>query len=752
MIPGARVGPPLLSLAAIASLATAQLVPCLAAAAGTAANGAGSLPPIVQIGTWPGYARADAYSVLVTNDLAYVAQGHGGLVILDVSDPAKPERLGGFNTDGFAYNVEVVGNLAYIADDTDGLQIIDVADPTKPKWWGSYDHGLGRHGFRDVQVVGNLAYVAGGNAGFELIDVSNPAIPALLGYCRTGGFAKNVHVVGNVACLADGENGLQIISVSDPANPTRLGAYDTDGDAHDVQVDGNLAYVADGGSEGLQIIDISDPSQPVKLGSSGSSAAYGVHVVDNIALVAAGRGGLAIVDVSNPASPARLGFHDTDGDARDVQGAGNLAYVAEGGRGLQIIDFSDLASPKRLGGYANPGYARRVQVLQGLAYVADGAEGLKIIDVSDPTNPTLIGGFETDFAYCLHVVGHLAYVGTFYRLQIVDVSDPTHPTLVSRHDMRGQPYSIQLVGNLAYIALDWLGLGVLDVSDPASPRWIGGFYVGGFRARDVQVAENLAYLTSGLAWRVLDVSDPANPVRLEGYSNAFPDTSTLRSVAFANSSADSDLQPLNAEAVARPSQPSVGNATPPNSLEVVGNVLYRALGVVNYPGLWTYDVSDPARPVRLNSGGLGHADHALARGVHVVGGHAHAAGDAGLQVFDVSDPRSLVLVAGYDTDGTAEVVQVVGNLAYVADGECGLVILRLPYPVILTDQADFGVVGDEFGFSISGPGGQTAVVEGSTDLHEWVPLGTQPLGDAPWHFSDPDWRQLPGRFYRVRME
>lgn len=52
----------------------------------------------------------------------------------------------------------------------------------------------------------------------------------------------------------------------------------------------------------------------------------------------------------------------------------------------------------------------------------------------------------------------------------------------------------------------------------------------------------------------------------------------------------------------------------------------------------------------------------------------------GLQVIDVNRPASPVRAGGFDTSGDARRVQVVGTLAYVADGEAGLQILDVGNP------------------------------------------------------------------------
>jgi Ca2+-binding RTX toxin-like protein len=62
--------------------------------------------------------------------------------------------------------------------------------------------------------------------------------------------------------------------------------------------------------------------------------------------------------------------------------------------------------------------------------------------------------------------------------------------------------------------------------------------------------------------------------------------------------------------------------------------------------------------------------------VQVVGNYAYVAdGDSGLQIIDISNPTTPTLKGNYDTSGYAQGVQVVGNYAYVADDASGLQII-----------------------------------------------------------------------------
>jgi uncharacterized delta-60 repeat protein len=72
-------------------------------------------------------------------------------------------------------------------------------------------------------------------------------------------------------------------------------------------------------------------------------------------------------------------------------------------------------------------------------------------------------------------------------------------------------------------------------------------------------------------------------------------------------------------------------------------------------------------------------------------------------------------------------------------------------PLIFTSDGTFGVVSNQFGFSVGGVSSQMVVVERSTDLLQWFPIQTNTADSGGLYFSDPDWWQAPSRFYRARL-
>jgi galactitol-specific phosphotransferase system IIC component len=78
-------------------------------------------------------------------------------------------------------------------------------------------------------------------------------------------------------------------------------------------------------------------------------------------------------------------------------------------------------------------------------------------------------------------------------------------------------------------------------------------------------------------------------------------------------------------------------------------------------------------------------------------------------------------------------------------------------PQIIASGTNFGFTTNlanqsGFGFNISGTSNQTIVVDGSTNLLDWMPLYTNAANGTPAYFFDPTTTNFPGRFYRARLQ
>lgn len=75
-------------------------------------------------------------------------------------------------------------------------------------------------------------------------------------------------------------------------------------------------------------------------------------------------------------------------------------------------------------------------------------------------------------------------------------------------------------------------------------------------------------------------------------------------------------------------------------------------------------------------------------------------------------------------------------------------------PQAQNGDGSFGVQNNQFGFNISGTSNLVIVVEASTNLADsvWTPVSTNILTGGSSYFSDSQWTNYPGRFYRLRSQ
>jgi hypothetical protein len=103
-----------------------------------------------------------ARDVFVSGSYAYIAEGHNnpgiGLQIIDISDLALPHIVGSLEVPGQnSYGIFVSDNYAFLASEYGGLLMIDISDPANPALLYNYDTPGLAYG---VTGSGNYIYVA----------------------------------------------------------------------------------------------------------------------------------------------------------------------------------------------------------------------------------------------------------------------------------------------------------------------------------------------------------------------------------------------------------------------------------------------------------------------------------------------------------------------------------------------------------------------------------------------------------------
>ncbi|WP_239341089.1 TIR domain-containing protein [Frankia sp. CiP3] len=449
----------------------------------------------------------------------------GAVVLLDLSDPVHPRRLGDpVPTGGAALSVAFAPGGATLAVATvqerggsgqGAVVLLDVADPAHPRQ-------LGEPVPTGPVGVGSLAFAPGG-----------ATLAATTTQRHLGG--DNVNSWSSAVVLLD---------VSDPTHPRQLGEpIPTGGRVMSLAFAPGGATLgaatfqerSDGNSQGVVVLlDVTDLHHPRQLGEpvpTGGDAALSVAFAPGGATLAVATGqqrsdrsvsgAVVLLDVSHPAAPRQLG---KPVPTTDAGGLGASAAFAPGGAvfavasgqqrsdgsvsgAVVLLDVSDPVHPRRLGdpvptgtddagslAFAPGGATLAATTVQQRGYSSRGA--VVLLDVADPAHPHRLGDpvpVGTDD------VGSLAFA-------------PGGATLAAAtRQWEGGSWSGAVV--------------LLDVSDRTHPRQLGEPVPTGGDVGSVAFAPGGATLAAATTQErgggnsqgavvLIDVSDPAHPHRL----------------------------------------------------------------------------------------------------------------------------------------------------------------------------------------------------------------------------------------------
>lgn len=267
--------------------------------------------------------------VIVKGEIAYVADGGRGLVMLDISDKTAPSLMGVYRASWYLYNFAIRDTLAYLGTGLSepyigGFEIVNIANPSNPVNLSSLSYSWE---IIEVEVVGDYAYLYG-YSGSRVIDISNPLTPQDMGVYDGGGYIAD-YAHNDYLYAAEGSSGMTVLSLADPLLPEIIGNCDTPGSAAAIALNDSIpgyAYIADSDS-GLQLIEISNPEIPAVLNSIViPSRALGIDVSGTLAYVAADSG-LFVVSIANPESLEIICSSSLARRAQDVDYADGYIYI-----------------------------------------------------------------------------------------------------------------------------------------------------------------------------------------------------------------------------------------------------------------------------------------------------------------------------------------------------------------------------------------------------------------------------------------
>lgn len=222
-----------------------------------------SAPNIVSRFSRPGW--RGVHNLFLYQQRAYIAHASSpGLSIVDISEPNNPS-LSGFwqhadsRFSNIIHDVFITDGLAYISDispGTGGLVLLDLNDPDKPQTLSSLSMPDGTH---SAWAAGDFVYINQEFGGWEQalysVDISERTQPFIADTFRARPppavdilGPHNPFVANGLLYWAYYDGGVRIFDLADPAHPREIG-YHTHSVAWGVQAHSDgLLYVADSSS------------------------------------------------------------------------------------------------------------------------------------------------------------------------------------------------------------------------------------------------------------------------------------------------------------------------------------------------------------------------------------------------------------------------------------------------------------------------------------------------------------------------
>ncbi|MHA2249618.1 MAG: LVIVD repeat-containing protein [Candidatus Kariarchaeaceae archaeon] len=284
--------------------------------------------------------------------------------IVDIKNPSNPEILGTYHSYGGEIPHDIAfdqtGLFMYVAEGHYGFKVVDVSNAFTPVQRGTHiDGGLAL----SVATVDNLVYLADWDDGLEIIDLSNPLIPSEVAQLHEYANATDVLIYEDRAFITHESNGsgrITILDISDPLSPIELTTINQssvvdhlttlEASLADIYVNGNHLFLAFR-NNGLLLMDLSDLTNPTVLGTyyDGGNATWGLDVNSDRVFLADWESGIKIIDISEPSNPNKIaeyydgggsGLSGWGGYASDILQYEDIVFVSELDEGVEILDLN----------------------------------------------------------------------------------------------------------------------------------------------------------------------------------------------------------------------------------------------------------------------------------------------------------------------------------------------------------------------------------------------------------------------------
>jgi hypothetical protein len=450
--------------------------------------------------------RSPTRTFIKNGNLAYVGEeeplSYACLKVVDISDPDHPVTIHCQECEA-SRDFVIMGNYLYHTEGQHGLVVYDISDPAKPEY--VCYKAVGGEAWA-VEAKDNYAYVSYSYPyNIAVIDISNPSNPQKVATIEAA--ANDLFIRDNLLFSVINSGYLEINDITDPLNPQQVcQIWDRNGY---IDIENNIVFTS-GSANAVHSYDIRDPSNPVLLDQYWKNNIWAIDVAGDYAFVAVGETGLLVLDVSNPSDMQEVTLFEMD-DAYRVRIHDNNAYVTAWESGLKIIDVSDSMNPFQRSEL--PVFTPTASAIDGdVFYIIGLQSGFTSVDMTNREHPGFLDSFPIFTPYCIDMNGNYCWVTTAADLYLIDIQNPSDCRIVRNWSTDEDLRSLFVEDNYQYL-IDSVSFMIFDISDPVNPSYVSEILYPDPRA--IQVSGDYAYVVdTEIGLIIIDISSKENPVEV----------------------------------------------------------------------------------------------------------------------------------------------------------------------------------------------------------------------------------------------
>jgi hypothetical protein len=226
--------------------------------------------------------------------------------------------------------------------------------------------------------------------------------------------------------------------------------------------------------------------------------------------------GIVQVNTANPNSLIHCREIDYGGIARNIDVDSKFIAVTDDYFGLHILDRSVPERPVPIASFSEMTYWGDVKINDGFVYATSSAGGFRIYDLHE--NPHEISHLPLPGSGSrIFLKDTLAFIGDGSAgLTIINIRDRMNPRIIGRLELENRIiYNIQVQDNLAYVTYDQFGtpgFGVIDISNVREPIPIYTSPVFTNYVKGLVIDHHRLFVQGDYSEiKVYDITDPVNP-------------------------------------------------------------------------------------------------------------------------------------------------------------------------------------------------------------------------------------------------